>query len=313
MDVPPPLTLPLPAPADSPSKVIPRPISMALSIARPSTMLRGRGPPNVPPTPGYPSAPSLAPTSESLEERAEDVGEEGEAPTPVVQAAGISMAGMGARARMFGANKSGSGGKRGARVGPFTARQRPIEVQLEPFGHSSRALALGPAELRNQREEQEGEVKEEWDPLEDDLSDEELTPPPMPRTEEQPFVALLPPFKPLLPVPEQRELGSEIQWAPDPEVLERRLSMPQLARKAVWHNSGVAATAPASPHVIDDELESGVKQDGDDNEDGLKLSTAAAAAVEVAVAATSVVGMTRQQEEAEKAEEEEEEVVDSSE
>ena len=298
VDAPPPLTLPIPAPAPSPSKAIPRPISMALSIARPSTMLR-KGPANVPPTPGYPIAPGAS-TDETLEESAK--GGEEETPTPVVQAAGMSMAGMGARARMFAANKSGGGGKRGARVGPFTARQRGDQVQEEPFVRSPTDYALGAAEQWREGEEQEGEIKEEWDPL-DDLSDEGNSPPPMPRTEQQPFVALLPPFKPLPPVPEQHQLGSETRWAPDPEVLERRLSMPPLARKAVWHNSGVATTAPASPYVIDDEeLECRVKYDGDES------SAAASAALDMAVAATKVAGMTRQQEQ----EEEEEEGVDSS-
>ena len=79
--------------------------------------------------------------------------------------------------------------------------------------------------------------------------------------------------------------------------------MPPLARKAVWHNSGVATTAPASPYVIDDEeLECRVKYDGDES------SAAASAALDMAVAATKVAGMTRQQEQ----EEEEEEGVDSS-
>lgn len=284
-------------------------------------MMRGRGPANVPPTPGYPIVPLGASTGEGLEEHAEGGGdeEEEEVPPPAVQAAGMSMAGMGARARMFAANKSGGGGKRGARVGPFTARQRPDQVQLEPFVRSPRGHALEAAELRHQREEQGGEVKEEWDPLEDDLSDEHNSPPPMPRTEERPFKALLPPFKPLLPVPEQRQLGSETQWAPDPDVLERRLSMPKLARKAVWQNSGVATTDPTSPYVIDEEdLESGVKEDEVDGEGLEQSAAAAAAALDVVVTAASAVGMPPLQEVAEEEEEEEEEqaqeeVVDSSE
>lgn len=195
---------------------------------------------------------------------------------PTVQVAGMSMAGMGARARMFAANKSGGGGKRGARVGPFTARGRQGQEPQEPFVRSPGGA--GETEHGHHRDEEEGEMKEEWDPLEEySLS----SPLPGQRTEDQPFVALLPPFKPLLPVPEQSELGSETQWVPDPEILERRLSIPQLPRKGVWQSSPGIVRAPASPAVIEDEeVECGENEACDDDDD----APAAIAALELPAA-----------------------------